>query len=213
MTVKILILDDEWAIVGHYKNQLFKNFKNIEIETFIDSRDVVKKIRDGNFNYDIAIIDNGMPHHDGIYIAEQMKNINPNIYIILVSVMSYCKLVKRYKYLFDYQIEKPISYELFISVVKEVINKIEIRNNILNNEEYKIKDRLLIKNMINDILSDEEKNEITYQSIINNTNISENTVKRTLSRIFDSELKEELNEKTNIGCIRKIIKLLRGEKF
>ena len=66
---KILIIEDEIAIINVLKNILLDENKKFKIETALDGKEGLKKVTEENYN--LIICDIKMPQLDGIEVLEK----------------------------------------------------------------------------------------------------------------------------------------------
>jgi len=77
----VLVADDQLWIMGTVIDKLKKTYK---IETVTNGNDAVDRIEKGGL--DLIILDNSMPPGpSGSYIAQQVINNHPDIYVVLQS--------------------------------------------------------------------------------------------------------------------------------
>lgn len=165
---KILFVDDN-------SNQLIlirKHFeKNLNYHVDTCSTPESFPINDFN-NYDIIVTDMMMPQLDGLDLLKKIKEINPNIPVIMLTAHSSVSLVVKFMKDggTDY-VEKPIDFELLNlkinralvdSKLKETLRKAEVKN-LLNFENNKLKQEIILSilngifNPLNSIISFSKK--------------------------------------------------------
>lgn len=86
--INILICDDNPAIINQVKKILCFIQSESNIEFSIDSKSDGNFIHNSKRKYDIAILDIEMPKCNGLSLAQTLKNINPNIIIIILTSFS-----------------------------------------------------------------------------------------------------------------------------
>lgn len=83
--MKVLICDDDKCIVDEIKNNLntFSNKHKIvfNIDSFYNGIALLKS----HINYDMAFIDIEMPQVNGLTLSAQLKKINSNIIIFIIT--------------------------------------------------------------------------------------------------------------------------------
>jgi len=78
---KILWADDEIELLRSH--QLFLNDKGFEVTPVNNGEDAVAMVQQENF--DIVLLDEMMPGLDGLQTLEQIKQLNSNIPIIMIT--------------------------------------------------------------------------------------------------------------------------------
>lgn len=111
--IRVLVCDDNQAIISEIQALLIswekKHHFTFETECF-SSADAV--LEQSNKSYDIAFVDVEMPGISGLRLAEGLKDINPDVLIIIVtSFTNYLDSAMRIK-VFRY-LSKPIDKERF----------------------------------------------------------------------------------------------------
>ncbi len=85
----------------------------------------------GLLNPDIVLVDLLMPGKDGISLVKEAKNINPHIqYIMISQVSSKSMISKAYQSGIEYYISKPIDAIEVKTVIKKVIEKIDMNKKL-----------------------------------------------------------------------------------
>lgn len=113
MLIRILVCDDDQTILSEIQSLLISWEKkhHIEFDTeCFSSADAV--VAQSNNSYDIAFIDVEMPGISGLRLAEMLKDVNPDVLIMIVtSFTRYLDSAMRIK-VFRY-LSKPIDRERF----------------------------------------------------------------------------------------------------
>lgn len=133
---KILVVDDDKAILDFMEEILNRLFDKHEIETTISSQEALEKIEDKKFD---IIFFNSLESEDpnGIEFAESCRDSNPFIILIYMSGhMSTKKMFRLAKIGIDTFIEKPIDLDYLKTIV---INSLNRHKTLLNGktEEFK----------------------------------------------------------------------------
>ncbi len=116
----ILIVDDEPDIVESLFKSLSRHGYNVE--TAATGEEGIEKAKKSNF--DIALLDNNLPGIKGIQVLEQIKKINPETEVIIItghsSIDSAVESLKKGAY--DY-IQKPVSSDKIIILLEKAVEK------------------------------------------------------------------------------------------
>ena len=83
--IKVLMIDDNVELVNMVK-EYFSDHANINItlEAY-DGLQGIKLIKENQSDYDVVILDLIMPKKDGIDVLEEMKNLNINKKVIVLT--------------------------------------------------------------------------------------------------------------------------------
>lgn len=128
----ILIVDDDDSFLNIYK-KIFtrKKYNVITTNSANQAIEIVK-----NNEFDILITDMYMPELTGIDLIKKVKQLAPNIEIILVtgngSIENAVKAIKEGAYTY---IEKPIDFEELFSNISKIQEYKKIKNNFHDNKD------------------------------------------------------------------------------
>ena len=81
--MRILIADDHLVVRRGLKQILLEEFPNAEIEDVPDAEEMIKKIMTGN--WDVVVSDMTMPGRSGLDALQQIKQISPNLPVLILS--------------------------------------------------------------------------------------------------------------------------------
>jgi len=112
--LKVLFVDDEKDIRDGTGTFLRKFFDNVVIcSDGAEGLETYSKTKD----FDIIITDMMMPKMDGATMAQKIKDINSNIFIVFITAS---RKVEHYESgLCDISLQKPISFEDIILIMKK----------------------------------------------------------------------------------------------
>ena len=127
--LSLIIVDDEEIILQHtvLKIQTVAPLCRI-VATAKDGVEALELVRLHRPN--IVITDIKMPHMDGLELAKSIRNMFPNIYVVIVSGFSdfqYARQAIKYA-VFDYLL-KPVETEKLRDVLSEINRELETANN------------------------------------------------------------------------------------
>ncbi len=120
---KILWVDDE---IGHLKSHIiFLKKKGVEVKTFTNGEEAIEEIKE-NY-YDLVLLDEQMPGLSGIETLEKIKNIRPNVPVVMVTKSEEESLMNEAigRKIADYLI-KPIKPNHILLTLKKLLQKTEI---------------------------------------------------------------------------------------
>ena len=86
--INILICDDDLSIISQVKKLLCLIQNKTKMEFNIDSNNNAVLLHKTRTRYDIAILDIEMPGINGLTLAQTLKDINPDIIIIILTSFS-----------------------------------------------------------------------------------------------------------------------------
>lgn len=119
--IKLLILDDH-PVVLEGTRTLLQDIDELEIEISSNITDIMPKVQDHFF--DIYLLDIHMPQKNGIQLAEEIKQIDPEARIILYTG---CNIRDYYYLLLNYTIDgivdKTASKEQLLRVIYSAYNE------------------------------------------------------------------------------------------
>jgi two-component system NtrC family response regulator len=79
--VKIMVVDDEPSVLESFK--MILQIKDYDVDTYADGPSAIGKLQKGN--YDICFVDYKLPGMDGIEVLKKIKEIDPDIEVIVVT--------------------------------------------------------------------------------------------------------------------------------
>jgi YesN/AraC family two-component response regulator len=147
-TLKVLVVEDNKITRDQIVKLLNHLFDNITLSS--DGVDGLEKFKTNNF--DLIISDINMPKMNGLIMSEEIKSINQDIPIILISGENEVEyFMHSIKIGIDGFLLKPLSLEQFLSILSKIIkniqNIIEIKKNI------KIKQQLEKQEALSEMLN------------------------------------------------------------
>jgi len=116
---RILFVDDEEIICETYYDMLFK--LGYEVRTMINSVEALEMFRARPDDFDLVIMDQVMPHLNGLALADHLKKIRPNISIILCT--GYSELITP-QTAYDFGIDKVLIKPVGIWQMRDVVSKV-----------------------------------------------------------------------------------------
>lgn len=172
MIYKILVIDDDVSFCSMIKTFLNKKgFETSGVFSFSEAEQLIKKQ-----NFDLVLTDVRLPDSDGVKILQFVKDINPEIQVILMTGYADIKTAVNAMKLgaFDY-VSKPInSDEILHTINQALINKLNIAEE--KSEQTKVSKTSRNK-QLNDLSVVKGKSEVSlelhkYIDLVAPTNIS-----------------------------------------
>ena|SRR3990170_742738 len=132
-SVSILVVDDEFSV----RDSLTKWFRSdgYKAESAADATEALKKLQAGH--WDIVFLDIKMPGIDGMELQQRIKNVNPEIVIVMLtgyaSIDTAVKSLKEGAY--DY-LTKPVDPDYLSHLIEKIIQQRRLsRENVLLKEK------------------------------------------------------------------------------
>lgn len=133
MSYNILLVDDDNDFRKEIRYSLFE-YNIIEAKC---GKEAIEKLKVANL-IDIVLLDVRMPGLNGIKIIKEIKTINPNLYVIILTGYSTKDIaIQSLKEHADDYIEKPVKINEIKEIIKKIIEKNIIKGsiNVLDIEE------------------------------------------------------------------------------
>lgn len=116
----ILVVDDEITLVK-LEQRILERCGYIVITT-IDSRDALNRIQTNPQSFDLLITDHTMPQMTGVELAKKVRQIRPNLPIIVITGLLHEAELKRNEALGLHTTSKPIDASTFSHLVKKLLS-------------------------------------------------------------------------------------------
>lgn len=131
--VKVMVVDDNRSMIEMIK-EYFCSHKEIEITcTANDGAEALDKIKSEEGNYDVILLDLIMPKKDGMYVLNQLKELNKRKNIIVVTSYNEQDTIRKVsEYGVKYFILKPFDLIDLEKKILEVANKDASSSKVLN---------------------------------------------------------------------------------
>jgi len=140
----VLVVDDEKNILKVVSMTLKK--KNYNVDTARSSEEAIEKFN--NNSYSLIITDIKLPGKTGMDLLEYVKSREPDIPVIMITafgtIASAISAMK--KGAFNY-LTKPVNSDELLTVMKEAIEKYELRNEIISLKS-ELKQKYIFSNII-----------------------------------------------------------------
>lgn len=136
---RILIVDDEAAILSVLKNSLKKLGSGYEVVTALDGQDALTQL--GQHSFDLVITDYKMVGMDGLELLEAVHSLQPKARTILMTAYGNEKVETEARRLQTYRyLVKPLEIDDFRQIVQGALNDVAVSRPgilILSGERYR----------------------------------------------------------------------------
>ena len=130
---KILLCEDDTNLGNVLKNYLELNDYDVTLER--DGRLGLAAFQREKF--DICLLDVMMPHMDGFTLAEEIRDIDPDVPLFFLSAKTMKEdIIQGYKLGADDYITKPFDTEVLMLKIKAILKRNEEMNKEAENKEY-----------------------------------------------------------------------------
>jgi two-component system, OmpR family, response regulator len=130
---KILLCEDDTNLGSVLKNYLELNDYNVLLER--DGRLGLAAFQREKF--DLCLLDVMMPHMDGFTLAEEIRDVDPDIPLFFLSAKTMKEdIIQGYKLGADDYITKPFDSEVLLLKIKAILKRNEELNREQENKEY-----------------------------------------------------------------------------
>lgn len=130
---KVLLCEDDQNLGNVLKNYLELNDYDVVLER--DGRLGLAAFQRENF--DICLLDIMMPHMDGFKLAEEIRDIDPDVPLFFLSAKTMKEdIIQGYKLGADDYITKPFDSEVLMMKIKAILKRNEEQNRENENAEY-----------------------------------------------------------------------------
>jgi two-component system response regulator ArlR len=212
-TLKILIVEDEKRLAQLLKNAISDSFVSIVIAK--DGNEGLKKFK--SFKPDIIITDIMMPFCDGLQMTQEIKELDENIPIIILSAHSEKeKLLKALELGINKYFIKPFDPEEVIEYINKIAPKLRKQKQIILKDNFIFNNNTfsLYKNASFIILTKREKEFLHLLIKHKNTLVSTQEIKKTLwtQEVHDERLRTFI-KRFRVKTSKDIIENVSGQGY
>ncbi len=212
-TLKILIVEDEKRLAQLLKNAISDSFVSIVIAK--DGNEGLKKFK--SFKPDIIITDIMMPFCDGLQMTQEIKELDENIPIIILSAHSEKeKLLKALELGINKYFIKPFDPEEVIEYINKIAPKLRKQKQIILKDNFIFNNNTfsLYKNASFIILTKREKEFLHLLIKHKNTLVSTQEIKKTLwtQEVHDERLRTFI-KRFRVKTSKDIIENISGQGY
>ena len=212
-TLKILIVEDEIRLAQLLKEAIYNSFFSIVIAK--DGNEGLKKFK--TFKPDIIITDIMMPFCDGLQMTQEIKELDENIPIIILSAHSEKeKLLKALELGINKYFIKPFDPEEVIEYINKIAPKLRKQKQIILKDNFIFNNNTfsLYKNASFIILTKREKEFLHLLIKHKNTLVSTQEIKKTLwtQEVHDERLRTFI-KRFRLKTSKNIIENISGQGY
>jgi two-component system OmpR family response regulator len=132
---KILLCEDDTNLGSVLKNYLELNDYDVTLER--DGRLGLRCLRCKAEQFDLCLLDVMMPNMDGFTLAEEIRDINPDVPLFFLSAKTMKEdIIQGYKLGADDYITKPFDSEVLLHKIKAILKRNEELNRESENREF-----------------------------------------------------------------------------
>lgn len=132
---RVLLCEDDTNLGGVLKNYLELNDFDVVLER--DGRLGLAAFQREKF--DICLLDVMMPHMDGFKLAEEIRDVDPDIPLFFISAKTMKEdVIQGYKLGADDYITKPFDSEVLLLKIQAMLKRNEEQNREVQNREYQL---------------------------------------------------------------------------
>ncbi len=123
-SISIVVVDDEVELANLFKLQLRKlGFDTI---SFTDARMALEYIRDSSRAFSLILTDLRMPYMSGIDLATEIRKVDKNIKIVLITAFMTEDLIDDVKFKnarIDTVVQKPVKFTVLKESISRLLNQ------------------------------------------------------------------------------------------
>ena len=122
--VKIMVVDDEHDI-AHVMEKALETERGFEVDAFSDPKQALEQFKAHAHAYQVVLSDIRMPYIGGLELAKEIRNLNQNVSILLMSALEMDRqdfASKLRAARIDGFVEKPISMKKLVELIRQYVN-------------------------------------------------------------------------------------------
>jgi diguanylate cyclase (GGDEF)-like protein len=130
--LNVLFVEDDEAVKIATSKVLENMFKNVDLAC--DGEEGLHKFKENN--YDLVVTDLEMPKLNGVDMLKQIREISPNVYIVILSAMNNSTyLIDTIRIGIDGYLFKPLMKDQFMETLESIVQKENIKHRLLHYDE------------------------------------------------------------------------------
>ena len=130
--IKIMVVDDEDDI-AHVMHKALETEGGFEVDAFTDPKQALEQFKAHAHAYQVVLSDIRMPYIGGLELAKEIRNLNQNVSILLMSAL---EMEDRQEFAsklraarIDGFVEKPISMKRLAELIRQYVSDLNDSSN------------------------------------------------------------------------------------
>jgi CheY-like chemotaxis protein len=131
LRIKIMIVDDEDDI-AHVMQKALETEGGFEVDAFTDPKQALEQFKAHAHAYQLVLSDIRMPYIGGLELATEIRNLNQNVSILLMSALEMDRqdLASKFRAArIDGFVEKPISMKKLVELIRQYVSHLNDSSN------------------------------------------------------------------------------------
>jgi CheY-like chemotaxis protein len=128
--IKIMVVDDD--DIAHVMQKALETEGGFEVDAFTDPKQALEQFRAHAHAYQAVLSDIRMPYIDGLELAKEIRNLNQNVSILLMSALEMDRQDSASKLRaarIDGSVEKPISMKKLVELIRQYVSHLNDSSN------------------------------------------------------------------------------------
>jgi CheY-like chemotaxis protein len=129
--IKIMVVDDDDDI-AHVMQKALETEGGFEVDAFTDPKQALEQFKAHAHAYQAVLSDIRMPYIDGLELAKEIRNLNQNVSILLMSALEMDRqdfASKLRAARIDGFVEKPISMKKLVELIRQYVSHLNDSSN------------------------------------------------------------------------------------
>lgn len=131
LRIKIMVVDDEDDI-AHVMQKALETEGGFEVDAFTDPKHALEQFKAHAHAYQVVLSDIRMPYIGGLELAKEIRNLNQNVSILLMSALEMDRqdLASKLRAArIDGFVEKPISMKKLVELIRQYVSHLNDSSN------------------------------------------------------------------------------------
>jgi CheY-like chemotaxis protein len=128
--IKIMVVDDD--DIAHVMQKALETEGGFEVDAFTDPKQALEQFKAHAHAYQAVLSDIRMPYIDGLELAKEIRNLNQNVSILLMSALEMDRqdfVSKLRAARIDGFVEKPISMKKLVELIRQYVSHLNDSSN------------------------------------------------------------------------------------
>ncbi len=131
LRIKIMVVDDEDDI-AHVMHKALETEGGFEVDAFTDPKQALEQFKAHAHAYQVVLSDIRMPYIGGLELAKEIRNLNQNVSILLMSALEMDRqdfASKLRAARIDGFVEKPMSMKKLVELIRQYVSHLNDSSN------------------------------------------------------------------------------------